>query len=749
MKNGHCIGKTMKKKVLSILLCVALTAGILFTNQSIKAEEKESLDITSDLESMDYSDYEEIKTPADMDKLSYVVDGKYYLSADIDMSQYEGTYKPVTGFKGVLDGRGHVIKNLRTAVIDTIVGNATVRDVKIEGAYREDSDAGLLVNKISLSSSAGEAEVLIENVETEGKIANNGYSGGICYSATTNKSGQKIDIRNSQIKIETTCNYSNYVKIGGIVGYAHAIANSTISISRCVSSGTITNKYDGSVGGIVGDSTNVQIENCYSNMTIFGGNGNVGGIVGHSSGTSTIQNCLSDCYVSGGDAGGLVGTNNGSLSINSSVSLAEKIKGRDSVGAVIGKENGTTTLDKVFTYSKLYDEVNRTYLTDQQATALTAMQLTEESAFSGLDFESTFACVPGVNRDRILLKQLAEYFTTDAPIIEVENTTANSKTVTMRSMSEDAKIYFTNGAGPATIESTLYSDPIVVDQNTYFNAIAIVDGYGASVPQEAQAEFKVEAPAASIEQGTYQNAISVDLTCNTEGATIYYTTDGTTPTTRSTLYTGTPISFESNGVYTINAIAVKSGWTSSDELVKNYEINIPPVILDDPINTNIGNGSTVENTTDNSSIGNDSTVENTMDNSSTKVATITKPSKVTGVKVKKKNTKQITSKSRYNLSWGKVKGADGYEIQGYVSSVYRHTFTTKNLKIKTIKKNSLKNQRIYWLKIYPNAPEENIVSKVRVRAYKVINGKRVYGRYSSWKTILPSKQVKKWQREST
>lgn len=745
MKNGHCIGKTMKKKVLSILLCVALTAGILFTNQSIKAEEKESLDTTSDLESVDYSDYEEIKTPADMDKLSYVVDGKYYLSADIDMSQYEGTYKPVTGFKGVLDGRGHVIKNLRTAVIDTIVGNATVRDVKIEGAYREDSGAGLLVNKISLSSSAGEAEVLIEDVKAEGKIVNAGSDGGICCYATTNKSGQKIAIRNSQIKIETTSGYSA-IK-GGIVGYAHAIANSTISISRCVSLGTADEEGADRLGGIVGDSTNVQIENCYSNMTIFGGYGYEGGIVGHSSGTSTIQNCLSDCYVSGGYVGGLVGGNNGSLSINSSVSLAEKIKGRDSVGAVIGKENGTTTLDKVFTYSKLYDEVNRTYLTDQQATALTAMQLTEESAFSGLDFESTFACVPGVNRDRILLKQLAEYFTTDAPIIEVENTTANSKTVTMRSMSEDAKIYFTNGAGPATIESTLYSDPIVVDQNTYFNAIAIVDGYGASVPQEAQAEFKVEAPAASIEQGTYQNAISVDLTCNTEGATIYYTTDGTTPTTRSTLYTGTPISFESNGVYTINAIAVKSGWTSSDELVKNYEINIPPVIPDDPINTNIGNGSTVENTTDNSSIGNDSTVENTMDNSSTKVATITKPSKVTGVKVKKKNTKQITYKSRYNLSWAKVKGADGYEIQGYVSSVYRRSLTTKNIKIKTIKKNSLKNQRIYWCKIYPNAPEENIVSKVRVRAYKVINGKKIYGSYSSWKTILPSKQVKKLQRE--
>ena len=733
MKNGHCIGKTMKKKVLSILLCVALTAGILFTNQSIKAEEKETLDTTSDLESVDYSDYEEIKTPADMDKLSYVVDGKYYLSADIDMSKYEGTYKPVTGFKGVLDGRGHVIKNLRTAVIDTIVGNATVRDVKIEGAYREDSGAGLLVNEISLSSSAGEAEVLIEDVKTEGKIADVYGGGGICYYATTNKSGQKIAIRNSQVKIDTTYSISHFgdENNGGIVGNAHAIANSTISISRCVSSGTAKVGYGDRLGGIVGDSTNVQIEKCYSNMTICGGGASgVGGIIGYSSGTSTIQNCLSDCYVSGGYVGGLVGKNNGSLSINSSVSLAEKIKGRVSVGAVIGKENGTTTLDKVFTYSKLYDEVNRTYLTDQQATALTAMQLTEESAFSGLDFESTFACVPGVNRDRILLKQLAEYFTTDAPIIEVENTTANSKTVTMRSVSPDAKIYFTNGAGPATIESTLYSDPIVVDRNTYFNAIAVVDGYGTSVPQEAQAEFKVEAPVASVEQGTYQNAISVDLTCNTDGAAIYYTTDGTTPTTRSTLYTGTPISFESNGVYTINAIAVKSGWTSSDELVKYYGINIPTVIPDAPSDTNPGN---------------DSTVRNTTDNSSAKVTTVTKPGKVTGVKVKKKNAKKITEKSRYSLSWKKVKGASGYEVQIFNNYVYRRTCGTEKIN-KRVTKTSLKNRKIYWYEILPTQPKPTFETKVRVRAYKMVNGNRIYGSYSSWKTILSPKQVKKLQR---
>ena len=316
----------MKKKVLSILLSMALVVSVLPINSSTTIKAQETLVGKSNSEQIDYSDYEEISTPADMDKLSYIVNGKYYLSADIDMSQYEGTYKPVTGFKGVLDGRGHVIKNLRTAVINTIVGNATVRDVKIEGAYREDSYAGLLVNEISLSSSAGEAEVVIEDVKAEGKIAKVGGDGGaagICYSAGARESGQKIAIRDCKATIEAN---STYGKKGGIVGYAYATANSTISISQCVSLGAGNGCHD--AGGILGYSCNTRIENCYSNMTIdsLGSGTSVGGIIGYnSSGTSIIQNCLSDCYVSGEYAGGLVGENGGSLSINSSVSLNEKI----------------------------------------------------------------------------------------------------------------------------------------------------------------------------------------------------------------------------------------------------------------------------------------------------------------------------------------------------------------------------------------------------------------------------------------
>ena len=48
----------------------------------------------------------------------------------------------------------------------------------------------------------------------------------------------------------------------------------------------------------------------------------------------------------------------------------------------------------------------------------------------------------------------------------------------------------------------------------------------------------VEAPAASLKEGTYKGAQRVELACATEGATIRYTTDGSEPTETSPAYTG-------------------------------------------------------------------------------------------------------------------------------------------------------------------------------------------------------------------
>ncbi len=57
--------------------------------------------------------------------------------------------------------------------------------------------------------------------------------------------------------------------------------------------------------------------------------------------------------------------------------------------------------------------------------------------------------------------------------------------------------------------------------------------------------------------------LEVTITTVTPGATIYYTTDGTDPTTASTLYTG-PFTISGSGATAVKALAVKTDFTDSD-----------------------------------------------------------------------------------------------------------------------------------------------------------------------------------------
>jgi autotransporter-associated beta strand protein len=69
--------------------------------------------------------------------------------------------------------------------------------------------------------------------------------------------------------------------------------------------------------------------------------------------------------------------------------------------------------------------------------------------------------------------------------------------------------------------------------------------------------------------GAYAGPQLVTLGCATPGATIYYTTDGSTPTTNSAVYT-TPINVPINTVRTIQAFAHLSGHTDSNAASAAY-----------------------------------------------------------------------------------------------------------------------------------------------------------------------------------
>ena len=85
-------------------------------------------------------------------------------------------------------------------------------------------------------------------------------------------------------------------------------------------------------------------------------------------------------------------------------------------------------------------------------------------------------------------------------------------------------------------------------------------------------------PVLSPKSGNYTAGQSITLTDATNGAVIYYTTNGATPTASSTRYAG---AIAVSQTTTIHAIAAASGYTNSAVASATYTITLPaatPVI---------------------------------------------------------------------------------------------------------------------------------------------------------------------------
>lgn len=100
----------------------------------------------------------------------------------------------------------------------------------------------------------------------------------------------------------------------------------------------------------------------------------------------------------------------------------------------------------------------------------------------------------------------------------------------------------------------------------------------ANVPKPNGGNFQsglkqVAAVTATLAAGSYTEAQSVTLATETEGAEIYYTTDGSTPTSQSTKYSD---AISVTATMTIEAIAIKSGMIPSAVSEFAYTITAAP-----------------------------------------------------------------------------------------------------------------------------------------------------------------------------
>jgi hypothetical protein len=165
---------------------------------------------------------------------------------------------------------------------------------------------------------------------------------------------------------------------------------------------------------------------------------------------------------------------------------------------------------------------------------------------------------------------------TSTPVIAPAGGNFNAaQTVTITDSTPGAVIYYTTNGTTPTTASAVYSGPITVAQSETLEAIAVAPGNGAS--PVATAVFSIVYPAATPvitpNGGTgFTTSQSVTITDSTPGSTIYYTTNGTTPTTASTVYTG---AFTVGQNETIEANATATGFSVSPTATAVFTFNFP------------------------------------------------------------------------------------------------------------------------------------------------------------------------------
>ncbi len=158
-------------------------------------------------------------------------------------------------------------------------------------------------------------------------------------------------------------------------------------------------------------------------------------------------------------------------------------------------------------------------------------------------------------------------------------TYASTQTVSIGSTTSGASIRYTiDGSTPTETHGTLYSSPVTISSTSTLEAIAYKSGLADSTITSGTYTINTvpsaAAPVFSPAGGTYTSAQDVTITSATSGASIRYTTDGSTPSeTAGTIYSG-PVHISATTV--LEAIAYASGFTDSAVTSATYTINVAP-----------------------------------------------------------------------------------------------------------------------------------------------------------------------------
>jgi hypothetical protein len=168
-------------------------------------------------------------------------------------------------------------------------------------------------------------------------------------------------------------------------------------------------------------------------------------------------------------------------------------------------------------------------------------------------------------------------FVASPPVLSLASGTyLSAQTVALTSSTPNVGFYYTTDGSTPTTSSHWYNGPLKVSSNETIQAITWGGNYVTSGVSSGTyvIQLPAVAPSFSPAAGTYNTPQSVSMKCSTANAVIYYTSDGSTPTTGSAIYSG-PVTVSSN--QTLSAMALAPGGSNSPVSQVSYTITPPAV----------------------------------------------------------------------------------------------------------------------------------------------------------------------------
>ncbi len=163
---------------------------------------------------------------------------------------------------------------------------------------------------------------------------------------------------------------------------------------------------------------------------------------------------------------------------------------------------------------------------------------------------------------------------TPEPLFSLPGDTYSASQDVVISADPDAVIYYTIDGTDPTIDSLVYSGSFILpeDSTTVVKTIAVKPGFAPSpvVSETYVVTHQLTTPESIPAPGSYSSSQSISLSSES-GSTIYYTTNGSTPTIASSVYLD-PITLSTDTTTTINAFSVKDGYADSEVFSGTYTI---------------------------------------------------------------------------------------------------------------------------------------------------------------------------------